>query len=119
MRIESSSPNFIATRLWNISFAEAGKQWTEYHNGSSKGGSFFPELGSLQVFKIYVIGLKGKRFGSNFGDFYSNITQQAKQLIYITDIGNIGNGNFFGSQNNGTHHLQGFIFCTLGNYFTS
>ena len=55
---KSSPSDFIATGFWNKCFFKSCQHWTGKHYRSAKPSAFFSEIFTVQVIKIYIIGLE-------------------------------------------------------------
>ena len=111
--VETTAADLVATRLGNSGLTEATQQRTDHQHATTQGGALLDKLGTLQISKVEIVGLKHQRARLRTLHLDANVRQQADEIIDIENIGNIADSDWLGRQQRGADDLQRLIFSSL------
>ena len=108
--VQTATAYLVATRLGNHSLSHTRQQWTNHHDGATQVGTLFHELVALQILQVQSVGLEcvGVAKGlSAIGFRYldTDVAQQLNQVVDITDVGDVVDGNLFAGEQRGADNL--------------
>src|SRR5262249_39588620 len=110
--------NFVTTGFWNFRFPKASQQRPYDHDGTAQCRCLFFKIGGINKIKIYFISFKYKFTVRFFFHVHTHVLQQLNELVYITYIGNVTDGNFFRCKKGCADNLQGLILGSLRSDFS-
>src|SRR5438270_3033365 len=95
MRIQSSPPDFITTGFWNEGFLKTAKHGAGQHYRAAQRTAFIFEFGASQNVQVNIISLKDARVPVQSFNLYTNGFQEFYKIVYIENVGYVGDGYFF------------------------
>src|SRR5690606_41909828 len=88
VRVQSSSPDFIATGLGNAGFSKTRQNRTQQHYRSAQGGCLATVFFSLQKINVDLFCCKAIRAFVKFFNLATQITNQLNKFVDIPYIRN-------------------------------
>ena len=93
--VQASATNLVATGFGDNCLAHTCQQRTNHHDGATQLCTFVHKLVALQEVQVQLISLEGVSAGRSVCHLYANLLQELDEIIDVTDIGDIADGDGF------------------------